>query len=174
MASIFTYESEPPGVISPWSGKRAEETNANPGDGQLLQAGNEMPLAISLAECRITKLEAEPQEGSTEYKLHLLLRPRRAFSATSTVQHVSGSYLSKSRPSPQMMEVESKRKTMTALAPAPDDAIAVAPSTVFSLPFFFKVKSCAAHFARNRRRTLLIQRPWETGPRTRREQRRFV
>ena len=118
MASIFTYESEPPGVISPWSGKRAEETNANPGDGQLLQAGNEMPLAISLAECRITKLEAEPQEGSTEYKLHLLLRPRRAFSATSTVQHVSGSYLSKSRPSPQMMEVESKPKTMTALAPS--------------------------------------------------------
>lgn len=30
------------------------------------------------------RLEAEPSEGSTEYKLHLLLRPRRAFLSTST------------------------------------------------------------------------------------------
>lgn len=118
MASIFTYESEPPSVASPWPGTRAEVTNANPGDGQLSLAGIEMPAAVYLAECAITKLEAEPQEGPTEYKLHLLLRPRRSFSAISTVQHVSGSYLSKSRPSPQNVEPEVKPKSTTALAPS--------------------------------------------------------
>lgn len=97
MASIFTFESEPPEVSSPWPGARAEGVNAGSEDGQLLLAGMRMPLVIPLADCGITKLEAEPQEGPTEYKLHLLLRPRRSFSVTSTVQHVSGSYLSKSR-----------------------------------------------------------------------------
>lgn len=56
-----------------------------------------LPPAALLVDCGITKLEAEPQEGPTEYKLHLLLRPRRSFSASTTVQHVSGSYLSKAR-----------------------------------------------------------------------------
>lgn len=47
----------------------------------------------------MTRLEAEPQEGSTEYKLHLLLRPRRTLSMASTAK-ASGSqqsraYLSK-------------------------------------------------------------------------------
>lgn len=37
----------------------------------------------------ITKLEAEPQEGPVEYKLHLLLRRRRSFTRTSTGRHVS-------------------------------------------------------------------------------------
>ncbi len=55
------------------------------------------PPAALLVDCGITKLEAEPQEGPTEYKLHLLLRPRRSFSASTTVQHVSGSYQSKVR-----------------------------------------------------------------------------
>ena len=56
-----------------------------------------MPSAALLVDCGITKLEAEPQEGPTEYKLHLLLRPRRSFSASTTVQRVSGSYQSKAR-----------------------------------------------------------------------------
>lgn len=45
----------------------------------------------------VTKLEAEPQDGPVEYKLHLLLRPRRRLSMSSTVLHVSGSHQSKSR-----------------------------------------------------------------------------
>ena len=107
MASIFTYESEPPSVSSPWPGARIEAANADSGDGMSL-AGIQIPSAIPLANCGITKLEAEPQEGPTEYKLHLLLRPRRSFSATSTVQHVSGSYLSKSRVPQQITEAEIK------------------------------------------------------------------
>lgn len=39
----------------------------------------------------ITRLEAEPQEGPTEYKLHLLLRKRRSFTRSSTRRHISGS-----------------------------------------------------------------------------------
>ena len=118
MASIFTYESEPPSVSSPWPGARAEVANADFGEGQSLLAGMKMPLAIPLIDCGITKLEPEPQEGPTEYKLHLLLRPRRSFSATSTVQHVSGSYLSKSRVPPQIGEAEMKPIATPTLAPS--------------------------------------------------------
>lgn len=66
-----------------------------------------MPPAALLVDCGITRLEAEPQSGPTEYKLHLLLRPRRSFSASSTVQHVSGSYQSKAAQTP-WLESESK------------------------------------------------------------------
>lgn len=55
--SVFTFETEPTRVSSPW-----------------LQ-----PTDVS----QVKKLEAEPQEGPTEYKLHLLLRPRRAYSAVN-------------------------------------------------------------------------------------------
>lgn len=118
MASIFTFESEPPRVSSPWPEARAEGANAGRGDGQSLLAGMKMPLAIPLADCGITKLEAEPQEGPTEYKLHLLLRPRRSFSATSTVQHVSGSYLSKSRAPQPIMQADGKPVATPTLAPS--------------------------------------------------------
>lgn len=116
MASIFTFESEPPKVSSRWPGARAEGANADFEDGKLLLAGMKMPSAMSLADCGITKLEAEPQEGPTEYKLHLLLRPRRSFSATSTVQHVSGSHLSKSRAQQPVIEAEGTRIATPSLA----------------------------------------------------------
>ena len=118
MASIFTFESEPARVSSPWPGATAEGAKADYGDGLSLLAGMKMPSAIPLAELGITKLEAEPQEGPTEYKLHLLLRPRRSFSATSTVQHVSGSYLSKSRASQPTVEAEIKPVATPTLAPS--------------------------------------------------------
>ena len=74
----------------------------------------EMPPAQTLEDFKITRLEAEPQEGPTEYKLHLLLRPRRTFSATSTVQRVSGSHLSKPRSSSSF---ESTKSPSTAPPP---------------------------------------------------------
>lgn len=46
---------------------------------------------VVLQDTGITKLEAEPQEGSTEYKLHLLLRPRRTFTSSTTGMDVCGS-----------------------------------------------------------------------------------
>lgn len=64
--SVFTFETEPTRVSSPWL-KQLEDS-----------------------EQRVTKLEAEPQEGAIEYKLHLLLRPRRSYQTISSGT-VSGS-----------------------------------------------------------------------------------
>lgn len=58
--SVFTFETEPTRVSSPWL--RPAET----------------------PEKKVTKLEAEPQEGAIEYKLHLLLRPRRPYEAINS------------------------------------------------------------------------------------------
>lgn len=59
--SVFTFGTEPTRVSSPW-----------------LQPAKTPP------DVNITKLEAEPQEGAIEYKLHLLLRPRRPYQAITT------------------------------------------------------------------------------------------
>lgn len=59
--SVFTFGTEPTRVSSPW-----------------LQPAKTPP------DVNITKLEAEPQEGAIEYKLHLLLRPRRPYQAINT------------------------------------------------------------------------------------------
>jgi GTPase len=50
---------------------------------------------------QVTRLEAEPQDGPTEYKLHLLLRPRRNYSSSSTGHVVSGSQQHKQQPASQ-------------------------------------------------------------------------
>lgn len=61
--SVFTYGTEPTRVSSPWQ----QQLGHNPDDA-----------------ATITKLKAEPQEGAIEYKLHLLLRPRRPYRFVST------------------------------------------------------------------------------------------
>lgn len=58
--SVFTFGTEPTRVSSPWL--QPAKTPDDP----------------------IAKLEAEPQEGAVEYKLHLLLRPRRPYQPVST------------------------------------------------------------------------------------------
>lgn len=60
--SVFTYGTEPSRVSSPW-----QQVGQNPDD------------AVT-----VTKLKAEPQEGAIEYKLHLLLRPRRPYRFVTT------------------------------------------------------------------------------------------
>jgi GTPase len=99
MASIFTFDPDPPRVSSPWLTPRTN-TPKEPGSSPVLQVdkGN------SDVQCDIpiTKLEAEPQEGPTEYKLHLLLRPRRSFVSISTGYRISGSHRSVSQsPTPR-------------------------------------------------------------------------
>ncbi|KAK4556334.1 hypothetical protein LTR86_006478 [Recurvomyces mirabilis] len=97
MASIFTYEPETPRVASPWlqgmDAQVAPQATSHTGpmrdlNGVSLQTSDPPSL---VAEQKIRRLQAEPQEGPVEYKLHLLLRPRRKFRATSTGSHVSGS-----------------------------------------------------------------------------------
>ena len=115
MASIFTFDPDPPRVSSPWLTPPISVPNprAKNGSSDLEDVG--MPPAALLIDCGISKLEAEPQEGPTEYKLHLLLRPRRSFSASTTVQHVSGSYQSKTRIPPSDTEFKA---SPAKLAPA--------------------------------------------------------
>lgn len=97
MASIFTYDPDPPRVSSPWSTPRTTTPHQTP-EGKL---GSTRPadrddvqrLYVEGAPEEheaVTRLEAEPQEGPTEYKLHLLLRPRRSFLSASTGRHAPG------------------------------------------------------------------------------------
>lgn len=90
MASIFTYDPDPPRVSSPWL---SSETTSNPSTPQLHDEVQNPPSSL-LADYGVTRLEAEPQEGPTEYKLHLLLRPRRwAYSSSSSGRVPSDSQL---------------------------------------------------------------------------------
>ncbi|PQE31338.1 GTP-binding protein [Rutstroemia sp. NJR-2017a WRK4] len=98
MASIFTYEPEPPRVNSPWltpTDTPKQSSTPQP------RSANDSTISSHISEYGVTKLEAEPQEGPTEYKLHLLLRPRRNYSSSSTGSIVSGSQQHKQQPSNQ-------------------------------------------------------------------------
>ncbi|OAL54882.1 GTP-binding protein-like protein 2 [Pyrenochaeta sp. DS3sAY3a] len=104
MASIFTFDPDPPRVSSPWATPPQGEATRSPSS---LQATKPLPsklinsseqqgadsdfLPPTIDYTNITRLEAEPQEGPTEYKLHLLLRRRRSFTRVSTGRLVSGS-----------------------------------------------------------------------------------
>ncbi|KND90311.1 GTP-binding protein 2 [Tolypocladium ophioglossoides CBS 100239] len=81
MASIFTYDPDPPRVSSPWL---APEDATG-------QAPKRSPAPGLLSDYGVTKLQAEPQQGPTEYKLHLLLKPRRVYTSTSTTDQAGGS-----------------------------------------------------------------------------------
>ena len=87
MASVFTYEPETPKVASPWlqeQGLRSPQEDCQVETSESLQS---VPV--------VTQLQAEPQDGPVEYKLHLLLRPRRKFQTISTGHRLSGSKHSK-------------------------------------------------------------------------------
>ncbi|KAL9104254.1 MAG: hypothetical protein Q9163_000802, partial [Psora crenata] len=124
MASIFTYETEPVKVTSPWplAPLPVEDTGSAYGlrQGPRSLAGIAVPPAASLADCATSKLDAEPQEGPIEYKLHLMLRPRRNFTAISTGQKISGSCLSKSR-SPSYVTDPRDRSSPSSPAFAPSN-----------------------------------------------------
>lgn len=92
MASIFTFQSDPIRVSSPWSTPRT--TTPGPVETDTPPNGGLSSLCGTSGSLEVDRLEAEPQEGPIEYKLHLLLRPRRSFVATSTGLRISGSYRS--------------------------------------------------------------------------------
>ncbi|KAL2161438.1 hypothetical protein VTH06DRAFT_7999 [Thermothelomyces fergusii] len=87
--SVFTFDPNPPRVASPWL--RPGNSDNSPDRKGLVGFG-------LLSDYGVTKLEPEPQDGPTEYKLHLLLRPRRKYERISTATRISGS--TQSRPSP--------------------------------------------------------------------------
>lgn len=100
MASIFTFDPDPPQVSSPWSTPPPTSQRGH----AIPQASASVPLresalrqwhvedsdAAAVDYNGVTRLEAEPQEGPTEYKLHLLLRRRRSFTRCTTAR-LSGS-----------------------------------------------------------------------------------
>ncbi|KAI1611578.1 elongation factor EF-1 alpha subunit [Exophiala viscosa] len=91
MASIFTYQDEPPRIHSPWS------TPGTATPQPLQNVGT--PVQERLQDTQgLKKLEPERQDGPTEYKLHLLLRPRRKFVSSSTASSSSGLYYFNSQP----------------------------------------------------------------------------
>jgi hypothetical protein len=85
MASIFTYDPDPPRISSPWLKPADSRKSSTP------QPNPASKPSFALQDYGVTKLEAEPQDGPTEYKLHLLLRPRRTYSSSSTSAAVFGS-----------------------------------------------------------------------------------
>lgn len=85
MASIFTFEPETPRVASPWLHDAAVE------DADGLLPATKLGQRPQTADGSPRRLQAEPQDGPVEYKLHLLLRSRRKFRTTSTGSHISGS-----------------------------------------------------------------------------------
>ncbi|KAI1176652.1 GTP-binding protein [Nemania sp. FL0916] len=81
MASVFTFPHEPPRVSSPW--RSGSDAGKRPGDERSASTSAIVdPEPASDSE--VERLEAEPQEGPIEYKLHLLLRPRRTYKSMST------------------------------------------------------------------------------------------
>ncbi|ETI28012.1 hypothetical protein G647_00461 [Cladophialophora carrionii CBS 160.54] len=91
MASIFTYLDEPPRIQSPWSTPGTSTPQPSQPYGNSFVEGQNAPNGL-------VKLEPEHQDGPTEYKLHLLLRPRRKFLTTSTTTFISGSHQYSSPP----------------------------------------------------------------------------
>ncbi|KAL2885407.1 GTP-binding protein [Ceratocystis lukuohia] len=97
MASIFNCETDQTRVSSPWlvslGSSPLRSRSETPITTPLTDTANEgCPNGVQadlLSDYRINKLEAEPQMGPTEYKLHLLLRPRRQFRSMSTYQSTS-------------------------------------------------------------------------------------
>ena len=99
--SVFTFDPDPPRVASPW---------LRPGDPDKPAVSGQSPALKGLAGCEllsdygVTKLEAEPQDGPTEYKLHLLLRPRRKYERISTADRICGSTQSRPVPDPKTLK----------------------------------------------------------------------
>ncbi|KAL2263406.1 hypothetical protein VTK26DRAFT_6948 [Humicola hyalothermophila] len=91
--SVFTFDPDPPRVSSPWLRSGDSENEAAVLEPSASRKGH-VGFA-RLSDYGVTKLEPEPQDGPTEYKLHLLLRPRRKYERISTVNRISGSIQSR-------------------------------------------------------------------------------
>ncbi|KAL2270076.1 hypothetical protein VTJ83DRAFT_2260 [Remersonia thermophila] len=96
--SVFTFDPTPPRVSSPWlrSGDRDKPPASGTASGSSWSGGFGL-----LSDYGVSKLEPEPQNGPTEYKLHLLLRPRRKYKRISTAARIYGSTQSRHSPDPR-------------------------------------------------------------------------
>ncbi|KAI0539240.1 hypothetical protein GGR58DRAFT_242701 [Xylaria digitata] len=88
MASVFTFPDEPPRVSSPW---RSSQDSGKRSNNERCVSTGAIVGSEQTSDSEIERLEAEPQDGPIEYKLHLLLRPRRTYKAMSTTLAPAGS-----------------------------------------------------------------------------------
>lgn len=118
MASIFTFDPDPPRVASPWSlpVREADIFNATAKIRDMRNISVDPAGVKSGSSAARTCLGAEPQSGPTEYKLHLLLRPRRSLSYTSTPRYAPGSRRFRTAPSTPRGDHDS---TGSQLTPSP-------------------------------------------------------
>jgi hypothetical protein len=130
MASIFTFDPDPPRVSSPWAtppaGDHTERPtarkHAKPLPADFATATNETTRVGSLSNTdytKVTRLEAEPQEGPTEYKLHLLLRRRRSFTRVTTGRQISGSLRRSDVPAPASVSRSASESGVLLSTPPP-------------------------------------------------------
>jgi len=94
-AAIFTFDETEPRVSSPWLKQLESKDNSRTPSRNSNFVADSEPAAYLNEVGHVTRLEAEPQKGPVEYKLHLLIRPRRNYTYMSTVTRVSGSKHSK-------------------------------------------------------------------------------
>lgn len=100
--SVFTFDpngADPTRVASPWL-RPADQSKIPPGANRPAARKGTIGSGL-LSDYGVTKLEPEPQEGPTEYKLHLLLRPRRKYEQSSTASRICGSIQSRPPPDPR-------------------------------------------------------------------------
>ncbi|KAI9670242.1 MAG: hypothetical protein M1831_006456 [Alyxoria varia] len=96
MASIFTFDPDPPRVSSPWSVPTPQDQSTPAANAAAQDAIDDLPdldfdssFYDHSSVPEVDRLEAEPQSGPTEYKLHLLLRRRRSFVRSTTPKQES-------------------------------------------------------------------------------------
>ncbi|KAF3480366.1 GTP-binding protein 2 [Arthroderma uncinatum] len=119
MASVFTFDPDLPRVSSPWSSSGTTTPRHQKGQGSSTRGPSPVDTSDPgfLEACGIKKLDPEPQDGPTEYKLHLLLRPRRPFVSLTSGNLVSGSHHSKLH-STSNVEPDASETPETASRPA--------------------------------------------------------
>ncbi|KAI1142821.1 hypothetical protein F5Y05DRAFT_132980 [Hypoxylon sp. FL0543] len=110
MASIFTFDHDPPRVNSPW--KSGQDSGKRPHAERSMTTG---PVVESdpVSDPPLERLEAEPQDGPIEYKLHLLLRPRRTYNKMTTTLKVSGSRQSSQPPASSSQTRQNRLRHLT-------------------------------------------------------------
>ncbi|KAI0396653.1 GTP-binding protein [Xylariaceae sp. FL0594] len=89
MASVFTFLDDLPRVNSPW--RSWQDSGTRPSNER------SATTAEHSSDAEVERLEAEPQDGPIEYKLHLLLRPRRTYEKMSTSFDPTGTRASNRR-----------------------------------------------------------------------------
>jgi GTPase len=152
--SVFTFDPNPPRVSSPWlrqesTSKKTEERSSTPSG---LHSG-------LLSDYGVTKLEPEPQDGPTEYKLHLLLRPRRNYQSMSTLAQSLGSSLFR----PPSESKAAKLASATYTPPSPSNQTRQARLEHLTTQLLWRLQqSCPYHAASTAVELVIPKLPLET------------